>query len=297
MIKIIADAEERIDKLITRHTNFSRNQIQSLIKNHQVFLDPKINIRKSSFFVKTGQVIFINPVYKQEIKIRSQKIDFKIVFENEDFLIVDKPNNLVVHPGPGNFENTLVNGLIYHFKNNLSDINGFFRPGIVHRLDKQTSGLMIVAKNNEAHNFFAKAIQEKKVKRIYVAVVCGFLNSKITNIDLPLSRDSSDFRKQKVTYFFSKQAKTKVILLKNFYLSEKPMSLVECVLETGRTHQIRVHLSYINHPIYGDPVYGQKIDELGQRLHSYKLAFEYKDGKKYQFESEIPNYFFVGSKN
>ena len=213
-------------------------------------------------------------------------IPLDIVYEDDDLLVINKKSGMVTHPAPGNYENTLVNALIGKY--NLS--NNDIRPGIVHRLDKDTSGLMLVAKNDYIHEKLAKMIQEKVVERYYLALVEGTFNHETGTIDAPIGRDNYNREKQVVTSINSKKAITHFKVLKRY----KNYTLIECKLETGRTHQIRVHMAYINHPVVGDPLYGKKIkdSDFGQLLHSYKIKFPHpRTGKILEFEKEPPEEF------
>ncbi|WP_044888969.1 RluA family pseudouridine synthase [Mycoplasmopsis glycophila] len=272
MIELIVKYKDRIDKYVSNNTEISRNDIQQLIEENVVSVDGMI-INKPKFQVREGQLIKIERVIDKEIKIEPQEMELNIVYEDEHLCVIDKPTGLIVHPAPGHYEKTLVNGLLYHFKNNLSNENGLLRPGIVHRIDKDTSGLLIIAKNNESHKLLAEMFAEHKIQRSYVAICDGIIEDKKLKLDLPIGRNPKDRQKMAVTNQNSKHAITYVTLLNTFYLDNLPKSLIKCELETGRTHQIRVHLAYIKNPIYGDPIYNKYVDEQGQRLHAYKLTF------------------------
>jgi 23S rRNA pseudouridine1911/1915/1917 synthase len=216
-------------------------------------------------------------------------MNLDIVYEDDDVIVVNKANGVVVHPAVGSPNHTLVNGLMFH-SHNLSDVNGEFRPGIVHRIDAYTTGLLMVAKNNEAHNFLAKQLEEKKTTRVYVALVHGVINNDTGTIDAPIGRDKSDRKKMAVTDINGKDAVTHFKVLKRF----KNATLIELKLETGRTHQIRVHMNYIGHPVVNDPVYGNRklIDDSGQCLHAKVLGFIHPKTHKYmEFDSELPECF------
>lgn len=223
-------------------------------------------------------------------------MDLNIVYEDEYLCVINKPSGLIVHPAPGHYDNTLVNGLLYHFKNNLSNENGLLRPGIVHRIDKDTSGLLIIAKTNEVHNILSKNFKNHDISREYIAIVDGILEDKKLKLDLPIGRDVKNRQMMSVTNQNSKHAITNVELLNTFYLDGYPKSLVKCVLETGRTHQIRVHLAYIKNPVYGDPIYGKKVDDFNQRLHAYKLTFLHPiNNKKIVLFAEPPKEFEIAN--
>ncbi|AAT27812.1 RluA family pseudouridine synthase [[Mycoplasma] mobile] len=281
--KIIATEINRIDKFLANSTDYSRNDIQQLIDEHQVYVND-ILVRKASFKIKENDQIEIKKQLIKETNAIAQNINLDIVFENEDFLIINKRSGMVVHPAPGNMQDTLVNALLFHFKNNLSNINGEIRPGIVHRIDKDTSGLLLVAKTNEAHNYFALLLKKHQIERKYQAIIVGKMDHTITNINLPIGRNTSSRLKMEVTAHNSKEAFTKITSLK----ASETHSLIQCELKTGRTHQIRVHLAHINKPIYGDNIYGKKVDDFNQRLHAYELSFTYKDNKQYSFNVPLP---------
>lgn len=290
--EIILNVEykERIDKYISDNTDISRNEVKNIIIDYGVYVDENVEVRKPNFIVKPGHVIKITKKANDKAsEIKPQNIPLNIIYEDEHIVIINKPSGMVVHPAPGNYDNTLVNALIYHFKE-LSDLNGPIRPGIIHRIDKKTSGLIIVAKSNEAHRYFAELIREHKINREYIAIVNGILNNDIIHIDLPIGRCLNDRQKMMVTKHNSKKAYTDVIPL-HFY---KNHTLVKCILKTGRTHQIRVHLSYIKHPVVGDEIYGKYIDDFGQRLHAYKISFKHLNGKDMSFEIDFPEDFFLG---
>lgn len=222
--------------------------------------------------------------------ILPENIPLDIYYEDDDLIVVNKPSGMVVHPAPGNYTGTLVNALIYH-TNNLSKVNTNIRPGIVHRIDADTSGLLLVAKNDKSHNILAEAIQKKEVVREYIALVEGIIMEDTATIDAPIGRDKKDRKKMTVTSENSKDAVTHIRVLERY----KDSTLIRCKLETGRTHQIRVHLSYIGHPVVNDPVYGHKklIDkDFGQMLHAEKLGFVHPTTKEYmEFTAEPPKRF------
>ena len=292
MIKIIANYSDRIDKYIANNVpEISRNDIQELIKQGMVLVEGT-RINKTKFIVAEGKEITILKVLEKKLTdVKEQNLKLDIVFENDDYLIINKPSGLVVHPAPGHYDQTLVNGLLYHFKNNLSDVNGLLRLGIVHRIDKDTSGLLIIAKNNATHNYLASLLKEHKIERIYYAICDGKLEDKIINIDLPIGRDKKNRQKFCVTNENAKEAYTTVYPIKYLVIDGKEKTLVKCKLKTGRTHQVRVHLAYIGHPIYGDPIYNKKIDDFNQRLHAKELIFIDNKGKEQHFEVDFPDIF------
>jgi 23S rRNA pseudouridine1911/1915/1917 synthase len=228
-------------------------------------------------------------VHEEEILVEPENIELDIVFEDESIIVINKPSGMVVHPGAGNKNGTLVNALMYH-SNQLSDLNGSFRPGIVHRIDKDTSGLLVVAKTNDAHKKLAQNIKEHKIDRKYVCIVHGLIAENSADIDAPIGRDPSDRKKMIVIARNSKLAYTSFDVMKRY----KNYTLLECKLKTGRTHQIRVHMKYIGYPIVGDPVYGKKnsIDTKGQALHAKTLSFNHPvTDEIMSFEAPLPEEF------
>ena len=278
----------RLDNYLIDKLDSSRSKIQKLIKNNSILVNDKNT--KSSYLVKTGDIITITDVKEESSNIEPEDIKLDIVYEDEYLLVVNKPSGMVVHPAPGNREGTLVNALLYHTKN-LSTINTLIRPGIVHRIDADTSGLLLVAKKDRAHNILADAIAKKEVVREYIALVEGIIKEDTATIDAPIGRDVNNRKKMCVTSENSKEAIT------HFRVVERlnNATLIRCKLETGRTHQIRVHLNYIGHPIVNDPVYGKKklIDEkFGQMLHAEKIGFVHQTTKEYmEFTAPVPDRF------
>ena len=280
--KVTEDANERIDNYLIKILNKSRSKIQNLIKTENVKVNNKII--KNSYIVKQNDNIEINEIEEQPLSAKAEKMDLDIIYEDDDVIVVNKQNGLVVHPAVGNPTGTLVNGLMYHSKN-LSKVNGEFRPGIVHRIDAFTTGLLVVAKNDYAHEFLARQLENKTTHRIYVALVWGVINEDTGTIDAPIGRDKKDRKKMAVTSENSKNAVTHFKVIERY----KDATLIELKLETGRTHQIRVHMNYINHPVVNDSVYGKRklIDETGQCLHAKELGFIHPTTKKYMcFTSE-----------
>lgn len=286
-IEIVEEVNDRLDQYLSDVTDYSRSQIQKMIKDGNVLVNS--NIVKSSLRLKFGDIITIEEPEICELNANPEKMDLDIVYEDDDIIVVNKQNGLVVHPAVGNSSGTLVNGLVYHSKN-LSDINGEFRPGIVHRIDAYTTGLLVVAKNNKAHEFLAHQLEEKTTHRKYIALVWGVINNDTGTIDAPIGRDIKDRKKMAVTADNSKNAITHFKVLKRF----NNATLIELKLETGRTHQIRVHMNYIGYPVVNDPVYGNHklIDDSGQCLHAKELGFIHPTTKEYvQFDSELPECF------
>lgn len=282
--------EDRVDKYVADHSEFSRSDMKKLIEGNAIHVNG-VEVRKPNFTVREGHEIVITQIIQKEIRAIPQDIPLNIVYEDADIIVINKPSGMVVHPAPGHHEGTLVNALLYHFKDQLSDLNGQVRPGIVHRIDKDTSGLLVVAKTNEAHRILADELKEHNIKRTYLAWVEGRIENDVTHIKLPIGRDPKNRMKMAVTEENSKEAITHVF-------SEKVLddrTLVRCELETGRTHQIRVHLAYIKHPIIGDPMYGHGKGEFGQHLHAYKLEFAHPiTGEQLSFEAPVPEEFLKG---
>lgn len=276
----------RLDSFLINVISMSRSKIQSMIKNGDVLVNS--NVVKSSYIVKLNDIIDITFNDEVSIDARPEKMDLDIVYEDDDVIVVNKANGIVVHPAVGNPNGTLVNGLLYHSEN-LSSVNGAFRPGIVHRIDRDTTGLLMIAKNDKAHEFLARQLEEKTVHRVYWALVWGVINNDTGTIDAPIGRDSSD-RKKMAVVSGGKKAVTHFKVLKRY----KNATLIELKLETGRTHQIRVHMNYIGHPVVNDPVYGRrkKFDESGQCLHAKELGFIHPTSfEKLFFDSELPECF------
>lgn len=286
-IEINEEVQVRIDQYLSEKTEYSRSQLQKMIKDENVLVNGKKI--KSSYSLKIGDIVTIEEPFIETLSASPEKMDLDIVYEDDDIIVVNKKNGIVVHPAVGNNHGTLVNGLVYHSKE-LSDLNGEFRPGIVHRIDAYTTGLLVVAKNNKAHEALAHQLEEKTTHRKYVALVWGVINNDTGTIDAPIGRDENDRKKMTVTANNSKHAVTHFKVLERY----KDATLIELQLETGRTHQIRVHMKYIGYPIVNDPVYGNKklIDETGQCLHAKELGFIHpKTGKYVEFTSELPECF------
>ena len=277
----------RIDKYIADNTDYSRNLILNLIKNGDILVnDSKI---KPSYKVKQGDKITINNVKTDTEDIIPWDYPLDIVFEDDDIIIINKPSGMVVHPGNGNKDHTLVNAL-KSYTDKLSDINGVERLGIVHRIDKDTSGLIMVAKTNKAHEILGEYFKEHSIKREYIALLCGIFPHDTATIDAPIGRDEKNRLRMTVTPNNSKKAITHLEVLKRY---KAGYTLVKARLETGRTHQIRVHTKYIGYPVYNDPVYSNKsTDDFGQFLHSYSMEFIHPITKeKMYFKRDVPKYF------
>ncbi|MBE6155941.1 MAG: RluA family pseudouridine synthase [Firmicutes bacterium] len=285
-MKIVVSEEGiRLDKYLASNTDYSRELISKMITAGFVLVNEET--KKNSYKVKINDEIDIDESYKIDTDIVPCKMDIHVVYEDDDVMVINKPSGLVVHPGSGNYTNTLVNGLMA-YTNDLSNVNGEARVGIVHRIDKDTSGLMIVAKNNAAHLVLAEGFKNHDIKRTYVALLCGELPYDKATIDAPIKRDDKNFNKMGV-FKDGKKAITHLKVLKRY----QGYTLVELNLETGRTHQIRVHMNYIGFPIHNDPVYNAKeATEFGQFLHSKSIDFEHPITKvKLHFESELPKEF------
>ena len=280
----------RLDKaLVILDDSHSRTYYLTLIKNGFVTVNGEISA--ASYKVCEGDEILVqHELIDKQDDIKPTEISLNIIYEDEDILIIDKPQGLVVHPGAGHHEDTLLNGLIFSQKE-LSSVNGIERLGIVHRIDKDTSGLLLVCKTDEAHNFIANQLKDHTMHREYIALVVGNFQNERGKIIAPISRCKTNRLKMEVNPVSGKEAVTHFKVLKRF----EKYSLVECILETGRTHQIRVHMEYINHPIVGDPLYGKNNCALynnGQLLHAYKLTFIHPRTKKeVSFTSPLPTYF------
>lgn len=288
MVKLEVSSDfDRLDSYLISKVDKSRSKIQSMIKNGDIRVNG--NVVKPSYVVHMGDIIEIDEVAEEVLTANPEKMDLDIVYEDDDVIVVNKANGVVVHPAVGNTSGTLVNGLMYHSRN-LSSINGEFRPGIVHRIDRDTTGLLMVAKNDKAHEILAKQLENKNTKRVYWALVWGVIPNDTGTIDAPIGRDSNDRKKMCVTAINSKKAITHFRVLERF----KSATLIELSLETGRTHQIRVHMNYIGYPIVNDPVYGKRklIDNSGQCLHAKTLGFIHPtSGREMTFDSELPDCF------
>lgn len=260
------DAGMRLDKYICKVLDLSRTRTAELIEGKRVELEGKA--LKASRKMQAGDQLVVDLPPAQSLDVLPEDMDLDIVYEDSDIIVINKPKGMVVHPAPGHLQHTLVNGLLYHCKD-LSGINGVMRPGIVHRIDKDTSGLLVVAKNDLAHESLAAQLADKSCRRLYKAIVHHPFSHTIGTIDAPIGRDEKDRQKMAVTAKNSKPAVTHFTVLENF----RDYAYVECSLETGRTHQIRVHMNYIGHPVAGDPKYGPRktIEANGQLLHAAQL--------------------------
>jgi len=282
----VEKSDIRLDNYLIDKIEKSRSKIQEMIKDGNILVNQKKS--KCSYIIKEKDIIDIELKEDKPMDALPEKMDLDIIYEDDDVIIVNKQNGIVVHPAAGNTSNTLVNGLLYHSKN-LSKINGEFRPGIVHRIDAYTTGLLMIAKNDKAHEFLAHQLEEKTTHRKYIALVWGIIPNDTGTIDAPIGRDAND-RKKMAVVSGGKKAITHFKVLKRY----KNATLIEVVLETGRTHQIRVHMNYIGHPVVNDPVYGRRkiLDNTGQCLHAKELGFVHPTThKKMNFDSKLPECF------
>ncbi len=282
--------DERIDKCMgSLIDSLSRSFIQKLIKDEKVFVNGKAV--KANYRMKTDDEIVFQIPEAAEPDIKPENIPLSILFEDEDILIVDKPKGMVVHPAAGHYSGTLVNAVLYHCKGELSGINGIMRPGIVHRIDKDTTGSLIVCKNDFAHNKIAGQLKEHSITRKYRAICFGVLEEDSLTIHKPIGRHPTDRKKMAVNEKNGKDAITHVTVLKRF----EKYTYIECELETGRTHQIRVHMASIGHPLLGDEVYGsgkQPYKLEGQTLHAYVLGVRHpRSGEYVEVTAPLPEYF------
>lgn len=276
---------DRLDKFLsTTEPEWSRTQVQQWVKDGLIEVNGKQV--KANYKVQAGDQIKVEIPDPEALDVEAESMDLDIYYEDEDVLVVNKPRGMVVHPAPGHVTGTLVNGLMAHC-NDLSGINGVMRPGIVHRIDKDTSGLLMVAKNDMAHESLVNQLVAKTVTRKYTAVVHGIIQHDTGTIDAPIGRDKKDRQSMTVTKENAKQAVTHFDVMERF----KDFTVVECRLETGRTHQIRVHMKYIGYPLAGDPKYGPRktVDFNGQLLHAGVLGFDHpRTGEYMEFTAPIP---------
>lgn len=282
----------RLDKFLDYKDNdLTRSFIQKMIENEDVLVNGKPS--KSSYKLKLGDIIDVEDVEETELEVMAEDIPIDIAFEDDDIIIINKPRGMVVHPGNGNYTGTLVNALLFSHKDRLSAINGVVRPGIVHRIDKDTSGIIVVAKNDKAHKMLSSAFKVHDITRKYIAIVKGIVDKDNIKIDLPIGRSVNDRIKMAVTEKNSRKAVTYIKVLERFRKSG--YTLIEATLETGRTHQIRVHMSYIGYPLLGDDTYSNGKNEFGiggQMLHAKTLGFIHPTTGKYvEFEKEPPELF------
>ena len=288
-----SNQKQRLDSYLSEALkDMSRSHIKKMIDDGKILVNSKN--AKPGYILKNGDSIFVEEaaLEPEDVGIESEDIELDIAYEDDDVIVINKPKDMVVHPAAGHYEGTLVNALMYHCRDSLSGINGELRPGIVHRIDKDTTGLIIACKNDAAHNSIAEQLKEHSITRRYIALVHGVVKEDEGRIDRPIARSRKDRKKMAVSDEpNAKNAVTNYRVLERF----RDATLVECRLETGRTHQIRVHMSYIGHPLFGDEVYGLKKDSSrgqGQYLHAAVLGFRHPSTGEYiELSSELPEYF------
>ena len=281
----------RIDRYLSeQYPEHSRSYLQKLIKDGNVLVNGK-HI-KSNYKLSEEDEIQIEIPEPKEVDIQAEPVPLDIIYEDSDIIVLNKQKDMVVHPCPGHYTGTLVNGLLYHCKDQLSGINGELRPGIVHRIDKDTTGLLVICKNDHAHNFIAEQLKVHSITRKYHAIVYHNIGEEEGSVDAPIGRNPNDRKKMAVNYKNGKRAVTHYKVLERL---KEQYTYIECSLETGRTHQIRVHMSHIHHPLLGDEVYGPKKDKFhlqGQCLHAKVLGFIHPTTKEYmEFKTDVPKRF------
>ena len=282
----VTENEKRIDSYLAEELDLSRSKVQKLVKQGLVTVNGRVVA--NNYNVKLGDIILVDDDLNYDITIEAEDIPIDIVYEDDDLLVINKPSGMVVHPAPGHYTGTLVNALLYKFQLSSGEKG---RPGIVHRLDKDTSGLMLVAKNDQTHEALSKMIANKEVERHYLAIVDGVIKHDTGTIDAPIGRDPNNRQKMAVTDIHGKEAITHFRVIETY----SNHTLVECILETGRTHQIRVHMAYIGYPVSNDPMYGRgKSTGFGQMLHSKSIKFKHPTtGEELFFEVKPPQEFLV----
>ena len=290
LFEIQENQQMRLDKyLAEQFPEQTRSYLQKLIKDGEVLINGK-NV-KTGYQLSKGDEVSVNIPEPKELDVEPQKMDLDIVYEDDDVILINKPKGMVVHPAPGHTTDTLVNGLLYHCKDNLSGINGVARPGIVHRIDRDTTGILIVCKNDMSHNSIAAQLKEHSINRRYRALVHGNLKEDTGTVEGAIGRHPIDRKKMSINEKNGKPAVTHYTVLERF----GNYTLIECKLETGRTHQIRVHMSSIGHPLVGDEVYGPAkcpFKLQGQCLHAMVLGFVHpRSGEYMEFSAELPEYF------
>lgn len=290
LFEIQENQQMRLDKyLAEQFPEQTRSYLQKLIKEGQVLVNGKTV--KSGYQLSKGDEVSVTIPKPKELDVEPQKMDLDIVYEDEDVILINKPKGMVVHPAPGHTTDTLVNGLLYHCKDNLSGINGVARPGIVHRIDRDTTGILIVCKNDMSHNSIAAQLKEHSINRRYRALVHGNLKEDTGTVEGPIGRHPVDRKKMAINERNGKPAVTHFTVLERF----GNYTLIECKLETGRTHQIRVHMTSIGHPLVGDEVYGPAkcpFKLQGQCLHAMVLGFVHpRTGEYMEFSADLPEYF------
>ncbi len=284
------DAEKRLDVWLTAALkDFSRSYVEKLIQDGNAAVNGKKV--KSGYKLKAGDNIEVDIPEPKPLEVKAEEIELDVIHEDEDIIVINKPRGMVVHPAAGNYTGTLVNALLRHCGGSLSDINGVIRPGIVHRIDKDTSGVLVIAKNNRSHKILSDMLKEHDINRIYIAVAEGIITADRGTVDAPIGRHPVDRKKMAVNLKNGRRAVTHFKVLERF----ADTTLLELRLETGRTHQIRVHMSYIGHPLVGDNVYGrkkQKYDFEGQALHAGTLGFIHPGTGEYvEYKAKPPEEF------
>jgi len=278
-------AGQRLDQVATSLSGLSRTMVQKLIKDTMALVDGRAE--KASYRLEGGEELTLTVPEAKELDAKPENIPLDVVYEDKDLIVINKAAGMAVHPAPGSPDGTLVNALLYHCKD-LSGIGGMLRPGIVHRIDKDTTGLLVAAKNDKTHQALAEDIKEHKVKRVYLALVRGEIAEGTATIRARIDRSQNDRKKMTVVKTGGREAVTHFTVLERF----RGMTLLECRLETGRTHQIRVHMQFIGHPIVGDPVYGKEKNDLGftrQALHATELEFKHPTtGEVVTFHADPP---------
>lgn len=292
IIEITVEENKRIDGIISNKIDdVSRSYVVKLIEDGHVTVNGQVQLSKK-IKLNVGDAIVVNMPEPEVLEVLAEDIPLDIVYEDDDLMIINKAIGMVVHPAPGNYTGTLVNALMFHSEK-LSSINGVVRPGIVHRIDKDTSGLLLIAKTDLAHKSLAAQLKAHTVKRKYIAIVHGSISTETGTINAPIGRSSKDRLKMAVTERNGKEAVTHFTVIERF----KDYAYIECELETGRTHQIRVHMAYIGHPLLGDMTYSvkkPKIKNAGQLLHAKTLGFVHPSTGEYvEFDSEVPELFHV----
>lgn len=286
------DTKKRLDVYISeKNSDITRSYIKNLIDDGRILVNGVL--QKSGYKVKEMDIVMVDIPKEEVLDIIPEDIKIDIMYEDDDIIIVNKSKGMVVHPANGNYTGTLVNALMYSHKDRLSSINGTIRPGIVHRIDKDTSGVLVIAKNDNAHKKLSEQFKVHSINRKYIALVKGIVKEDEFTINLPIGRSTKDRKKMAVVYKNSRNAVTHIRVLKRFYSSS--VTLVEATLETGRTHQIRVHMSYLHYPLVGDEVYGRKDPKFkieGQMLHAKLLGINHPTTNEYmEFEADMPKYF------
>lgn len=286
------DTRKRLDVYISeKNSDITRSYIKNLIDDGRILVNGVL--QKSGYKVKEMDIVMVDIPKDEVLDIIPEDIKIDIMYEDDDIIIVNKSKGMVVHPANGNYTGTLVNALMYSHKDRLSSINGTIRPGIVHRIDKDTSGVLVIAKNDNAHKKLSEQFKVHSINRKYIALVKGIVKEDEFTINLPIGRSTKDRKKMAVVYKNSRNAVTHIRVLKRFYSSS--VTLVEATLETGRTHQIRVHMSHLHYPLVGDEVYGRKDPKFkieGQMLHAKLLGINHPTTNEYmEFEADLPKYF------